>query len=153
MSLTFSMDLFGDTVISRKLMRVGANSEDYSPAFREIADVWENWTGEQFHTRGSFMGTPWAPLRPATIAHKRRVGAADPTQPLVTTGWLADSLFGSGADGIRDFGPHEMAWGTQVPYGRWQHRTRPIFRLDEMRRRATMRMLHEHTFRPWTEAA
>lgn len=149
------VDVLGDVVLSREFLRVGENARDLSEPFGEILDAFEDWTGEQFDSDGGFFGTPWEPLAESTIARKRREGAADPTQALVHTGALALSLQG-GPRGVHEVGPSEAAWGTRDPNAMWHHGRarsadnpvprRPIFELDEARRRWVMGVLQRGVF-------
>lgn len=149
------VEVLGDAVISRRFMRVGDNAADLSDAYDVILDAFEDWTGEQFESEGVFFGTPWPELADSTVAQKAREGAAQPAQALVRTGALALSLQG-GPGGIRDVGPSEAEWGTRNPNAMWHHgRTRsssnpvprrPLFELDEMRRRYVMSVLQRGVF-------
>jgi hypothetical protein len=150
-----AVDVLGDVVISRRLMRWGDNAADLSDAFDTIMDAFEDWTGEQFESRGGTFGTPWDPLADSTIASKERAGYSDPEQPLVATGALALSLQG-GPGGVRDVGPEEAEWGTRDPNAMWHHGRarsgsnpvprRAIFEPDEVRRRWIMAQLHRAVF-------
>lgn len=154
--LAVRVDVLGDTVLHRRFLRIGENASDLSTSFESILDTFEEWTGEQFESEGAEFGTPWEPLADSTIRQKARMGAADPAQPLVMTGALVGSLQG-GPGGVRDVGPDQAEWGTHDENAMWHHGRRrsggnstprrPIFELDEARRRWVMRVLHEGTFR------
>jgi hypothetical protein len=149
------VDVLGDVVLSRRLLRVAENAADLSDAFDTILDTFEEWTGEQFDSRGGTFGTPWDPLADSTIESKTRAGYADPEQPLVATGALALSLQG-GPGGVHEVGPEGATWGTRNPNAMWHHGRdrsgtnpvprRPIFELDEIRRRWIMGVLHRSVF-------
>lgn len=150
-----SVEVLGDVVISRRLLRWADNAEDLSGAFDTILDAFEDWTGEQFDSRGGAFGTPWEPLADSTIRSKERAGYADPEQPLVATGALALSLQG-GPGGVHTVGPEEAEWGTRNPNAMWHHGRarsgsnpvprRPIFEPDEAKRRWMMSVLHRAVF-------
>lgn len=149
------VEAFGDVVISRRFLRVGDHASDFSPAFESILDQFEDWTGEQFSSRGAEFGTPWDELTDATIARKSELGAADPEQPLVLTGALALSLQG-GPGGVNEVGPEEASWGTRNEDAMWHQGRRrsatnpvprrPIFEPDEAKRRWITSVLHRGVF-------
>lgn len=149
----YSVTVLGDKVIARRLLRVGRNGADLTDAWDAIMDQFEDWTIRQFDSRGAFFGTPWEPLEDDTIAAKRRHGAADPDWPLVDYGDLALSFLG-GPDHIREAGPSDASWGSKDENAGWHHGRvrsednpvprRPIFELDETKRRWVMQVLQRH---------
>lgn len=149
------VDVLGDVVLNREFLRVGANASDLSGSFDVILDQFEEWTADQFESRGDEFGAPWEPLTVGTIAEKARAGAADPAQPLVRTGALALSFLG-GPGGVREVGPDEAEWGTRNPNAMWHHGRvrsadnpvprRPLFELDEARRRWVFGVLQRGVF-------
>lgn len=153
--MRLTVDVLGDRVLSRRLVRVGENAADLSGAFEVIFAAFEAWTLEQFATAGATFGTPWEPLADSTIESKERAGYADPTQPLVATGALVLS-FAGGAGAVREVGPSDAAWGTRNPDAMWHHGRarsssnpvprRPIFEPDEARRRWIGSVLHRAVF-------
>lgn len=155
MSLSISVDVLGDRVISRRFVRIGRNAADFTEAWDTILDAFEDWTGEQFASDGSFFGTPWEPLTEGTIAQKERERAADPAQALVRSGALALSFLG-GPGHVRHVDAGEAEWGSHNPDAMWHHGRqrsasnpvprRPIFEPDEPRRRWVMNTLQRHVF-------
>lgn len=151
-----TIDVLGDVVISRRFVRVAGNAEDMSPAFDTIMDAFEDWTADQFATRGAAFGTRWDPLTDATIADKRRAGASEPEQPLVWTGALRASFQRGGKDHVRESSRDSAEWGTRNRDAMWHHGRhrsssnpvprRPIFELEEARRRWIMDVLHRRVF-------
>jgi hypothetical protein len=149
------VEVLGDTVISRRFLRIGENASDLSDPFRVILDQFEDWTGEQFESEGGFFGTPWAPLADSTVAQKERAGYPQPGQALVATGALALSLQG-GPGGVHEVRHDEARWGTTNPNAMYHHGRsrsasnpvprRPIFELDEARRRWVMGVLQRGVF-------
>jgi len=149
------VDVLGETVLSRRFLRVADNATDFTEPFGTILDEFETWTGEQFESRGQAFGTPWDALADSTIAAKERAGYADPEQPLVATGALALSFQG-GPGAVRHIGRDEAEWGTRNPNAMWhQGRARsgsnrvprrPLFEPDELKRRWMMGVLHRHLF-------
>jgi hypothetical protein len=146
-----TVDVLGDTIISRRLVRWAENAGDLSDAFDTILDEFEVWWEAQFETRGATFGTPWQPLASSTIAAKTAAGYSDPEQPLVATGALRAS-----GGSVRHVGAQEAVWGTDDPNAMWHHGRarssgnrvprRPLFEPDELKRRWMMDVLHRHLF-------
>jgi hypothetical protein len=151
-TVTFS----GERQVSRMLLAPAKASEDLRRPLNTVLDQFEEWIGDQFETEGRTFGTPWAPLRDATVEAKGKAGYSDPGQALVATGALLLSLQG-GPGGFRDvdsdsaeFGSHEDTLAYH--HGRQRSATnpvprRPVFELDEAKRRWVMDVLHRGVFR------
>jgi phage gpG-like protein len=142
-----SIEVLGDKVVERELLRFGARATDLSPAFDTILDQFEEWETHQFETEGAFLGTPWEPLAPSTITRKTALG--QPLDILVATGELRASLTGRGRDAVRESRHDEATFGTRVPYAMYHHSReprsrlprRPLIAVDEVRRRWIIRVL------------
>lgn len=153
--VTVRVQVLGDTVISRRFLRVAANGQDFTDSWNTILDAFEDWTGEQFATQGDFFGTPWEPLKDDTIAEKERLGVPDPAMALVRGGALALSFQG-GPGGVRDVSPDGADWGSRNEDAMWHHgrersgtnpvSRRPIFEPDEAHRRWVMSVLQRDLF-------
>lgn len=150
------LQVLGDVVLSRRFVRISVNSSDYSDPFGTILDAFEDWTGQQFESKGREFGTEWDELADSTVEEKARdPRVADPTQPLVRSGALALSFQG-GPGHIRDISAEEAAWGSRNENVMWHHGRkrsssnpvprRPIFEPQEARRRWMMVVLQRHTF-------
>lgn len=146
----------GERQVSRMLLAPADASRNLGRSWDTILDQFEDWIGEQFESDGRTFGTPWQPLKPATVAAKRKAGYSDPGQALVATGALALSLQG-GPGGFRrvdgdsaEFGSHERT----LPFHQGRHRSatnpvprRPVFELDEAKRRWVLDVLRRGVFR------
>lgn len=83
---------------------------------------------DQFATAGQAGGTPWAPLRPSTLAHKERHGRAG-----LGTLRFSNRLWGSltkvpAPEGIRVLEPTRYIRGTSVPYASLHQEGFPVER-------------------------
>lgn len=113
MSILFEVD--GETLINRRLLRVGAYARDASPAFAAIADLLMEETKAQFATEGSHASGGWKPLQPATVAEKARHGMRP--EILQRTGSLLDSLTVKGdSNMILEIHPDSLTFGSRLPY-------------------------------------
>lgn len=78
----------GHGELNRKLSALASKLRDRAIPNRAIATQLYAWTIDNFDSAGRLVGG-WAPLAPATIAEKKRIGKE---QPLVRTGALRASL-------------------------------------------------------------
>lgn len=83
--------LFGAAHAEATLAGMEYRLEHMRPALTGIVREVERHTLEQFESRGSVSGDPWAPLEQGTIREKRREGSLTPDWPLVRTGALLES--------------------------------------------------------------
>jgi hypothetical protein len=65
--LEFTFEAYGEKLVKRKLLDIGARGIDARPAFHAIADDLMGFERKRFDTEGE--GT-WAPLAPSTIRAK-----------------------------------------------------------------------------------
>jgi hypothetical protein len=84
--------VIGDKEAAAKIQLVGAKAENATPAFVAIRELLLEGHKRQFESKGAFLGTPWAPLSPATIERKGREGES--SEILNATGALATALGG-----------------------------------------------------------
>jgi phage gpG-like protein len=120
------IDVFGEQLVSRRLLRFAHTAEDMRPAFREIAPLLQMAWNEQFATEGAYGGERWAPLAESTLRSK-----PSGLPILVLTGKLKGSAH------VKALLPQMLEWGSDVSYGRY-HMTgtrnmpaRPPIRLPE----------------------
>lgn len=141
------IEVLGDQIVRRRLLRFAENVDDARPAFLNIASLLSDETERRFRSEGVVGGGGrWAPLMPATIRDRIRQGYD--TGPILNrSGRLFFSLVGFGAEHIEEIGRDEMRWGSRVPYGKFhQHGTRhmvarPPVRLSERTKRSVVREL------------
>jgi phage gpG-like protein len=150
MPATVEVQVFGEPVIRRRLLRVEHNLLDASEAFARIARILEDAVRKNYYTAGQASGPRWPGLRPATIARKRRLGLD--LRILRATHRLMDSLLERTDDEhVEDIGPDSLLWGSTVPYGVYHQsrrpRTvipfRPPVRLPERHKREAVRELQK----------
>lgn len=77
---------------SEMLQEAAARGYDMRPAMRKIRDLLIEGHKEQFATQGGFLGTPWPPNAPGTLANKARLGQG--STPMVASGATKESLAG-----------------------------------------------------------
>jgi phage gpG-like protein len=146
--LEVDLDVFGETVLRRRLLRFADRGEDMSDAWPEVALTLERAVERNFATRGVAGGHRWPDLDPAYAA---RTGRA-PGESILR---LTDRLHGSLVDRVDpehvyEPGPDGLRWGSRVPYGRYHQSSRPRrvipFRppvaLDERSARTVVSVLH-----------
>ena len=93
-----------------------AQLSDLSPAMAMIAEDARQMAADQFASAGAAAGTPWAPLAPSTLKHKRGGGGI-----LQDTGALFDSLTDpESANHVEAIDSHSLAIGTDLPYAMYQ---------------------------------
>jgi phage gpG-like protein len=145
---TVDIEVFGEPVLRRRLMRMHDAVTDAREAFRQVVGILERATRRNFASKGSYGGARWAELKPATLASKRRKG--HDLRILRATGRLFASLTQqTHEDHVEDIGRTELRWGSSVEYGVYHQsrkpRTvipfRPPVRLPESDRRSAMREL------------
>lgn len=154
--LHVTVDFAGERQVSRMLLAPVAGADNLERSWNLILDKFDDWIADQFDTRGDTFGTPWDPLADSTIEAKTQAGYSDPEQPLVATGALFLSLQG-GPGGIRRVDGDSAELGTHNPDLGWHHGRarsgsnpvprRPVFELDEARRRWVVEILRAGVFR------
>jgi phage gpG-like protein len=122
-SFNVKVEVFGEQIVHRRMVRFEAGLIDASDAFREIITLLRASTVANFRTRGVSGGSRWRDLAPATVARKRRLGL-DP-RILRATHRLYNSFVSDGADHVEEVGPVSMRWGSRVPYGIYHGSSQP----------------------------
>lgn len=143
--LDFTLEVLGEEVVSRRLLRFEGNVKDARPAFRRIAPLLEAATLRRFESEGAYGGEKWAPLAASTLARKPAGQGI-----LVASGRLRASLTQeTAADGIRQMTPQSFRWGSSVPYGRFHQAgtsrmpQRRVVKFPESVKRAVVRELQK----------
>lgn len=159
------LQVFGEDVLRRRLVRVQHGLVDHSGAFREVIGILRASVVQNFRTRGVSGGSRWRDLQPETVAAKVRKG--QDVRILRATGRLYGSLVGSegstgrarsdvggrfipgGGDHVEEITPDSLRWGSRVEYGVFHQSSaprrvipyRPPVRLQEREKRAIVRAL------------
>lgn len=145
--MIISISAFGETEMSRELLRWSFAAYDMRPAFDRIHDSFTRREIYQFSTQGGLSGG-WAPLAASTVAYKARAGL-DP-RILVATGKLKNSLTRKGNENhVYTVTPDSMFIGSSVEYGKFhqsraeRHKLprRPVVVLDDATRRNWVKIL------------
>lgn len=109
------LDISGDVQLNRELVGVSGRGQDMRPAFAAVLDLWRSETTEQFATEGQHASGGWAPLKPATVAAKRRKGQRP--EILRATDALMRSLTVPGdPNEIARMTETELDYGSKLPY-------------------------------------
>lgn len=127
------------------LEKAAGHAGNFAPVFRgRIAPDVADHLRRQFESNGAHLGTPWEPLRVTTIRLRTRVkklrgGAVATTNragrarygfstPMRDTGRAFQSLARlTASEGIREYAPLRMAFGSRVPYLEPHHRPNGFF--------------------------
>lgn len=121
------MDVFGDEIVNRTMLRFGDRMRDFRRPFQNIVkDHLRPAARKQFATQGGFGSGGWPAISPERRAEKLRQGL-DP-RILHATHALRDSFQG-GSDAVLEVGRDELRWGSRVSYGKYHRKTRPPVQL------------------------
>lgn len=145
--MRIDISIFGDTQFSRDLGIMGERGLNMDPVFASIFDRIREINAEQILSRGARGGTPWLPLKPATILQKAREHAPHPDWPEYRTSALYQALSHKDDQNNEEILNGDWAvfrvTGDPGEYGPIQSRgseaagipARPLFRLTEQDRR------------------
>lgn len=118
MAAVIEFEAFGHKQVARKLERMTAFAGDASPAWRVIIDMMKSDIQEQFDSQGGSMSGGWAPLKPVTIAIKRRLGLRP--EIMRATDRLMNSLTdAANSDQEMHVSPLEFSFASKVDYGKY----------------------------------
>ena len=144
--MEFRLSIAGDQQIARRFVRFADNVEDARPVFRNLMGTYRKRSSKQFTSQGKSGSGGWKPLKPSTVAAKKRAGLD--RRILHATLRLRESMTGSHpSDGIRIILPGSMAFGSTVKYAPYhQHGTknmprRRVLELTEAERRADLKTI------------
>lgn len=131
----FSVEVAGVEILNRAFNRVEETISDFRAIWPLVAREFYAIEREQFDSEGTAGASgKWLPLTPA---YKQWKEANFPGQPIEQLhGFLIASLTDPEAlDAIYRPDRDELTIGTQIPYARRQHRTRPLISLSESQKR------------------
>lgn len=119
--MEINLEIFGEKLISREIMRTAARAIDLLPAWIAIGEAIEEVEERLFESEGGTgAGGGWEPLAASTVARKAARG--EDQRILHATLALRESLTGKTGDSIRIMTPSSFAFGTEVPYAKY-HQT------------------------------
>jgi phage gpG-like protein len=129
MVMELRIDVFGETELSRKLLRFTQAVENPKPAFDMLHTQFLHLEHEQFESGGKFSPDGlWAPLADSTVARKAALGL-DP-RTLIASGRLFKSLSDPNSeDHIYHTTDDSMFIGSRVEYGVYHQSRAPRTRL------------------------
>ena len=107
MNINVRLDEADHRRVVDRLIEIQSAGRDLSPAMRSIARILERETHDSFAGERAPDGTPWAPLQPATLRQRERIGADGPI--LQVHRMLLRSI-------QRDAGRDHAAVGTNLVY-------------------------------------
>lgn len=144
--MRLSLEVFGEDVINRDLLRFAERAVDARPVWRALATRFEEGEKRQFASEGRWgSGAKWAKLADSTV--RQKIAGGFPLQILRRTERLRDSLIGVTGDTVRVFHPDRMELGSRVEYGRYHTtgtkrmpRRRPV-QLPEREKREWVKIL------------
>lgn len=155
--MKFGIQIFGDDVINRELVRMGGRAVNARKPFREVSSRLADIERRVFDSQGRYGGGSWRRLAPATVRRKRlrrldrRIEHA--------TRRLRKSMIRKqhGGDAIRRVTKDSLEFGTRVKYARKQHKgyapqnlpPRPLIKLTEHDKRDAVKKIQEHVVGSW----
>lgn len=154
--MRMSIDVLGDKLVERQLLRMGSNAVNARQPLGEIQEKIRYASERQFATQGRFAGGSWRKLKPATVAYKRR-HRLDPRIEHATLRLRRSMTSKRGREAIRVVTRDELQYGTRVPYARAQHKgsprtnlpARPLVRLTEFHKRDMVKIIQRHVMSGW----
>lgn len=142
MGLQLFFSIEGDTQMLRGLQGIDADMKDWSDEFKKTGELLKASFKGNFASSGAELGSPWAPLKPSTIADKTRRGF--PLDILVRTGSMREG-FRSQAR------PLSVVVRNIVPYFPFHQSNRPrsklprrvMMKLDAKRKQQIVKIFNE----------
>lgn len=125
MALELNIEIFGESIVSRRLLRLGERAVDAAPAFEEVALMFYQSEKQQFDSEGAWASGGWAPLMQSTIDEKLRSSWFGGTSELILqrTGAMMKSLTASDSPFSKKIiGPDFVEVQSTVPYGKFHQK-------------------------------
>ena len=111
-----------DAALHLSLQILETRQTDGSDIFEEkTAPVMQRAVQEQIRSEGDALDTFWAPLAPATVADREKMGLGGAHPMLQRSGWLIDSFAAGDTDHIQEVTADTMDWGSALPYSLYLH--------------------------------
>jgi hypothetical protein len=121
MTVEINIEVFGEKIISRRLLRLGERAIDAAPAFEAIALMFYDSEKKQFASEGVWASGGWVPDKQATLNEKIRGGYS--TLTLQRTGAMMHSLTEPDAPfSKKRVGPDFVEVMSTVPYGKYHQK-------------------------------
>ena len=103
--------------VARNLRNADKRIENIAVLGPSIGAMFSRNISRNFTTRGAFLGSPWKPLAPSTIAEKVRQGL--PTTPLVRTRKMRESFVGRPMS-VERYTRKTLIYGSNLERSVWQ---------------------------------
>lgn len=126
--LTLSFNIEGDQQLLRHLDGIDAKAKNWKPEFAKTGQMLIKTFSDNFTYEGAMLGDRWEPLKPSTLAEKKRLGYSD--KILVRTGAMR---FGFNS---RSYEDAVIIWNSS-PYFPYHQSNKPRFKLP---RRVMMKL-------------
>jgi phage gpG-like protein len=113
-----NIEVFGEKIISRRLLRLGDRAVVATPAFVAIGQLFRESETKQFESEGAWASGGWVPDKQATINAKVANGFSSMT--LQKTGAMMKSLTDPAAPyAVQETGPDFVFIKSTIPYGKF----------------------------------
>jgi phage gpG-like protein len=149
MPFQIKIEVFGDEIVSRKLLRFAAQAEDMSSAWDEVTDELKRGFNRNFQQQGP----GWAPLKPGTV--RQRIAQGYPPGPILTRSGRYKRAMTGGLQTIKTPGSL-VAIAPSVPGAFHQHGTskpmpaRPL-RLNQRERQNIVKIIQRSLIEGYTK--
>jgi hypothetical protein len=111
--MDISVTINGVQALSRKVTGIKHRAENMAPVLRVISRDFRRIMVLQFDTRGSYLGTDWAPLAASTIERKERAGV---DQRILHWSRALRFSLTTGQEGINITTEDSLELGTAIEY-------------------------------------
>lgn len=143
-----TLDIMGDTQLSRGLSRFADDAKDLKEPFREIVKLFHEIEEKQFQSEGGYGSGGWAPLAPSTVEAKQKAGFPD--KILVRTRVLMESMMGKNPWTVTEVRSLELRMGSKLEYARFHQKgapgmpARPVIDLTEGDKMSFMKTIQRY---------
>lgn len=117
--MTITVDRQAISRVKRQMRGIAKRSKNVTPAWPRVGSYLSAAERRQFATEGAYMGTPWQPLAPSTVARKAARGFGG-RKILVETGAMRSGFTGRPMD-IETYSAQQALFGSAGQVARWQH--------------------------------
>lgn len=105
--------------VKRQMNGIAKRSANVSPVWPRVGSFLSAAERRQFATEGSYLGTPWQPLKASTLASKSRRGFGG-RKILVETGAMRGTFTGRPM-AVEVYGGSSAIFGSNSQVAKWQH--------------------------------
>ena len=105
--------------VKRHMNGIAKRSANVSPVWPRVGSFLSAAERRQFATEGSYLGTPWKPLKASSLASKARRGFGG-RKILVETGAMRGTFTGRPM-AVEQYGGNSAIFGSDNQIAKWQH--------------------------------